>query len=658
MNKKIFLIGIVLLVAGQLAAVQKTQLIAEKTEGSSISNPLSTVQRIIFVDNQMTVVMKYGLDDIPGIRCVHFDLPYVWQPVGISTDWTEPSNWDRNDEPPATARVIIPKSSTYPVLEDPTPVDEILFEPGAELGRQDLLTCNKAFVQLDFSDESSRDCWRMLTNPLQQLYAGDFSFGGLPGLDMKTFVRNSGAGDKSEWLGVAGPNVEFGEGDSFEIWLSKGDLDHPSQTKGLSAAGGIITLPYFEDPAEKNVHWTQGYNATTNQSTFYGYNNVSFERTSAEWIAERDDLKAYQLVDLSGGVFTKTLEFGLGQLQKFSYAATGNPFMSSIDFSKLLTDNPFISDNYWIWIGAGASNETNPGSYATYNETAGTVGPLTNTLDQYIPPMQSFIVEVQDKITTATVTFDIESIGATGKNTTGLRAATQSSDLLEIIASTPQSAVRAVVASRENGSPVFNRMDANKFFAGINSLPDIYLLKPDAAGSMVAVGASVLNEIKSNTTVPLGISTTYEGAITLSFKGMDTYDARIFLNDAVEQNKIELTGKPNYEYTFNYVPERINGTAVSNENRFSIYLSSTNLTGAESVIPGNTWVYSNKPGTIQAISGEWIHQVLVFDMQGRKIYDNASVNTHEQTVTGLTQGVYIAKVVTENEVKTMRIIVK
>jgi hypothetical protein len=274
--------------------------------------------------------------------------------------------------------------------------------------------------------------------------------------------------------------------------------------------------------------------------------------------------------------------------------------------------------------------------------------------------MQSFIVEDQSKSMTQ-INFDIAHIGATGKNgNAGLRAAAPTNDLLEIIASTPQSAVRAVVASREDGSPTFNRKDASKFFAGINSLPDIYLLKPSADTGTIAVGADVVNKITGDLVIPLGISTTYEGSITLSFAGMDTYDARIFLVDnAASNNKeIELTGKASYDYTFDYIPGMADGTAVSNENRFLIRISPTNATGIESEASSNTLVYSDKPGTIQTVSSALIRQITVFDIRGMKIYDNASVNAGEYTVPDLATGVYIVKVISENEVKTAKVIVR
>ena len=73
---------------------------------------------------------------------------------------------------------------------------------------------------------------------------------------------------------------------------------------------------------------------------------------------------------------------------------------------------------------------------------------------------------------------------------------------------------------------------------------------------------------------------------------------------------------------------------------------------------GTILVYSQKAGSIQTVSSEWIQQVSVFNIQGRKIYSEAAVNAREHTVSSLAPDVYIVKVVTKDEVKTVKINVR
>ena len=71
MNKKIFLLGVVLLIAGQLFADAELRLITVSADGQETSYALSNVQKIVFEDNTMTVNMKSG-SDATGITCIRF----------------------------------------------------------------------------------------------------------------------------------------------------------------------------------------------------------------------------------------------------------------------------------------------------------------------------------------------------------------------------------------------------------------------------------------------------------------------------------------------------------------------------------------------------------------------------------------------------------
>ena len=76
MNKKIFLLGIVLLLTGQLWAAKEPSMIAVSADGNPTILRLAGVQRIVFaVDNQsMTAEMKQGKtpEVVTDIVCVSF----------------------------------------------------------------------------------------------------------------------------------------------------------------------------------------------------------------------------------------------------------------------------------------------------------------------------------------------------------------------------------------------------------------------------------------------------------------------------------------------------------------------------------------------------------------------------------------------------------
>jgi len=62
MIKKSFLLGLALLAAGQLLVAQSLQMITVSADGDKTAYVLSTVQKIVFEDNTMTVKMKDGTD--------------------------------------------------------------------------------------------------------------------------------------------------------------------------------------------------------------------------------------------------------------------------------------------------------------------------------------------------------------------------------------------------------------------------------------------------------------------------------------------------------------------------------------------------------------------------------------------------------------------
>ena len=71
MNKKVFLLGLALLVAGQFLAAQVFQIITLSADGEETTYALSSVQKIIFENNTMTIDMKTG-DDVTNITRLSF----------------------------------------------------------------------------------------------------------------------------------------------------------------------------------------------------------------------------------------------------------------------------------------------------------------------------------------------------------------------------------------------------------------------------------------------------------------------------------------------------------------------------------------------------------------------------------------------------------
>ena len=159
----------------------------------------------------------------------------VWTGAVLDNDWHNQDNWTPTIVPSACSDVYIPGNlDYYPLLNDAdhntgkiAECRNIYFIFGSELGRPDLLTYEKAFVQYNFDLKDAnnkqqkdpdknlvinsnsttdrlkfsaavsatpmeRERWYMLSAPLKEIVTGDFGFGGFP----LTFLKKFGPIDK------------------------------------------------------------------------------------------------------------------------------------------------------------------------------------------------------------------------------------------------------------------------------------------------------------------------------------------------------------------------------------------------------------------------------------------------------------------------------
>jgi hypothetical protein len=568
-----------------------------------------------------------------------------------SSEWNVSSNWSPELFPTEETVVTIPKNvPRFPELtgnKADNKAFEIRFEAGAQLGRQDLLTYDKAFVQYDFSSDDSRGRWYMLSLPLQEAYPGDFTFGGYPSTWIRKFTPES---DYAGWgVTILKSEEPVNAGDGFIVWLDNEDID-ATVNKGLKLSNGILELPFFDnDSVPTNVHHTHDYDNESQQSTFYNWNDDddTHQRIITQNYTVNRSESAYKLADAS---LTEPLIFGFDTDYQSNFTLVGNPFMASLNFEKLLTEAPEnatkIKDNYQVW----TVKENDVAAYVGYH-TCGLFGIVTvdETEVEYIAPMQSFIVEKEQNYDSGDLEFNISM---TEVNHTNLRSAASDADKLNIVAQNEVAAVQTFIAKREGGQDTFGNKDARKLLNGISNVPEIYTLKSDG-NNRVAVGANIINN--DNLLIPIGLTTSYSGKITLVFTGMDSYPAKIRLVDTEAKFEKDMTNLETFEYTFNYIPVISNGQAVANENRFFIRFQ--DLDSFEISAPIN--VYS-EDGIIHAVSdiSNLIRQVSIYNPQGILLQTNTINSAYYATHQKWIPGVYIVKVVSEKGTKNVKLIVK
>ena len=89
MNKKIFLLGLVLLLIGQLRAAEEPSLITIKADGKEYVYALADVQRIVFAEDSDTMIaeMKGETSEVTDIVNVSFGMHDFSDVKAISTSY-------------------------------------------------------------------------------------------------------------------------------------------------------------------------------------------------------------------------------------------------------------------------------------------------------------------------------------------------------------------------------------------------------------------------------------------------------------------------------------------------------------------------------------------------------------------------------------------
>ncbi|MDR0505745.1 MAG: T9SS type A sorting domain-containing protein [Dysgonamonadaceae bacterium] len=510
----------------------------------------------------------------------------VWKGTA-DADWNNAANWNNGNRPFIFNDIVIEKNANgiYPELSQKVYINNIAFESGAETGGQNFITSNSATVKYG---NLSGDRWYMLSMPLEDITARSFY---LP--DRYTFISKFEIeGNQAGWKNYSSGDTELPYGQGFALYA---DNNLKEDGEGVASS-----KPFSE-----------------------------------ETIAITGQLPVAALV-------SKTVSFGDDSGYGTSpFALAANPFMKTIDFDALQTGNSGkIAGNYMIWTGAG---------FAGYNSETGSPWGSINideNLGGLIVPLQSFIVQRDENSndSEAELTFNLPDISSSSVG--ALQSSASPLDKLDIVASHSGLSVRTFIADRENGQIMLGNSDARKLFPAISRVPDIYTLKESTEGS-TAVGANIIHA--DEITVPLGITTTYDGVITLSFSGMDSYDAEIIFTDKVENKNVDLTGKNlvTYDFSLNQAGSPVN-------DRFEIYINRSPL-GLNNTMASKTTVYS-RDGNLCVNASVPVRQIAVYDALGRTVYANNSVNATSFTIPQTLQtGVYTVKVVTENGVNKLRI---
>ncbi|MDL2224320.1 glycoside hydrolase family 5 protein, partial [Bacteroidales bacterium OttesenSCG-928-M06] len=459
----------------------------------------------------------------------------VWTGA-VDNDWNKAGNWDKNVVPGAATDVYIPGKgiTNYPYLtstETGNVCRNIYILQGGEVGRQDLLTYEKAHVQfnwglggytqqvsdtpellpypatledqltgedlsehLKFSAGNSsivggnrynddtmpsngRERWVLLTPPLKGMYSGDMSFGGYPSIYMQHVrVENK----EAKWSqSFATNSVALKPALGYALFVRQGDYlgalgyrEDDGEGKGLRYVNGIVEFPYYENPEMSSAHRIHQYNETSKESAFYYVYSSDYSISNKKDEVIRDPEADYRFIVEDENKETQQYQtLAIEPLEANSEILIGNPYMSTIDFEKLVELNSTILGTYYrIWTGSG---------YKSYSFASGT---STGDLNKYIAPMQSFLVELNQEVGESglKLDYDISQLSVIPQTYPGLKSSNEEKSVnpvLTIQAFNEQYSSSALLTMGNQFEMGYKSTeDVYKLFTNIANVPEVYTL--------------------------------------------------------------------------------------------------------------------------------------------------------------------------------------
>ncbi|MDR1119996.1 MAG: hypothetical protein LBM08_03680, partial [Dysgonamonadaceae bacterium] len=447
---------------------------------------LLTGDSLLFTPTQ--TIEKLYVEIFNGEVPVEFSLPIntylvpdslVWtgSAAAGSQDWHNPENWEYPHDPDPgistieTTRYKVPGIYTnvlipgeleaptdYPDLSPGKTVysgtapytsascDTVYFAHGGELLRTDLLTYNKACI--DLTVQANR--WYMFSPPLHSMYSGDFyrttpnPFAASEQQTAYTMLYNTdnpevgGNYESGEWTGVFNtPNRPLHPGSGIAVWVDKHGTDYDEHPKISLAFPKNDAAHYLYNPlrpAENNANISSPPMSTSRAQ-------------SGRFIYEGEDGKIAE----DGSI---TLQDMAGQTS--GSILVGNPFMAHLDFNKFFKSNETALNGKNQYKLAAGVNEGEDGNgvintFYSYVWNEGDEKYISNAPDLSgessgrIPPMQAFIIDVTGENVQANIFHTTTSV-IEADTFRSVTAASQSSNrLLHILAGRGATVSKALV---------------------------------------------------------------------------------------------------------------------------------------------------------------------------------------------------------------------
>jgi len=599
----------------------------------------------------------------------------------VNTDWNVAENWSYDLIPELTKDALIPDVPNKPVLSSGGNgmVKNITINSGSSLTVTGNTLQIAGAITNNGTFDASSGTIEMKGSVAQTIGAGQFAGNTINGL-----IVSNAAG-----ITLLGPlNVTGIVSATTGNLASDGNLTLVSSAiqtalidgSSLGEVTGNVTMQrylpsgygykYFSSPFQAITvsEFGDDMDLTASFPTFYQYNE-SLSTTGWENYVDPSNplipLSGYavnfgsdaapKIVDVTGvvnnGALSKTI-YNSNKTYTQGFNLFGNPYPSPIDWDATSGWTKTNIDNALYYFKAGGADQYS-GTYSTYINGVSSDGIASGI----IPSMQGFFVHVSDGAFPVNGVLGMNnSVRVTDQTQPFMKSGENSNNILirftTAYSDNPNSSDPMVIYFNENATKEFDsELDALKLMNTDPEITNFYSIIPD--GRKLSINA-LPEIIDSVTTVPLGLNTTISGNIVFSIRDYENLFPvmKVFLHDAATGLNHNLIRDHEYkvnleagEYTNRFSIKLVDGTTdlpdIDLTDFFNVYVSNGKLEVNVGYLNGKNGVFN------------------LFDMTGRKIF---SKDILEKGVyrfdPNASNGMYIATLMSRNEVKTRKILIK
>jgi hypothetical protein len=330
----------------------------------------------------------------------------------------------------------------------------------------------------------------------------------------------------------------------------------------------------------------------------------------------------------------------------------GNPYPSPIDWDAVSGWSKSNIDDALYYFKAGGVDQYS-GTYSTYINGVSSDGQATNI----IPSMQGFFVHVSDGVYPVTGTLGMNNeVRVTDQTHSFLKSNENSSNILFRFTSSysdnPISSDPMVIYLDENATTNFDsNFDALKLMNTDQEITNLYSILPD--NKKLSINA-LPERIDSITTIPLGLLTYYNGDIRFRITDFENLypGMKVYLHDAATGINQDLLQEQEYnvyleagEYANRFSIKLLDGTSDLPEFDMSDFF---NIYSSNGLLEANIGYLGGNDGVLY-----------LFDITGRKLLSQKVFEKgHYEFNLQVSNGIYIATLLSGNVVKTQKILIQ